>query len=232
MFLFVLFAYSALAFVSANVGIETNKSKCPSTSDDGIETLLAEFRAMFKKATSMKRERIHSERITLSEELFELGQITAQICHQNVATNAVFGTFLGDVSNLTQKMLAYCPRILAQMEMKEAKYRKPTNGQNARKKEAFFKFGTVVKAFSNELPEGPGKSALIELMNAKQLLPSDLFKLLFNKLSSLVDNNGLIDAKQSLENRIKMPKLPSASSVESAVRLCAGFSAIHLPLFS
>uniref|UniRef100_A0A183BMK9 TIL domain-containing protein n=1 Tax=Globodera pallida TaxID=36090 RepID=A0A183BMK9_GLOPA len=42
------------------------------------------------------------------------------------------------------------------------------NGQNAKQKVALFKFGALIKAFLNELPEEQAKSALVKLLASKQ----------------------------------------------------------------
>uniref|UniRef100_A0A914IE32 Uncharacterized protein n=1 Tax=Globodera rostochiensis TaxID=31243 RepID=A0A914IE32_GLORO len=121
--------------------------------------------------------------IDCSTKISQLQQKVAQICSQKIEQNdKSSASILADKSSLIQ--IGQCILGQLQLDEKEIIQNALANGQNAKRKVALFKFGTLIKAFLNELPEEQAKNALVKLLGSKeQVLPSDLIKMLLNKMT-------------------------------------------------
>uniref|UniRef100_A0A914I8I5 Uncharacterized protein n=1 Tax=Globodera rostochiensis TaxID=31243 RepID=A0A914I8I5_GLORO len=140
----------------------------------------------------------HWHLLERSAELFQMGQIATNICH-----NSNDGQNANDVAvdDLLQTISLNGQRILAQIKAKECKT--SAGGQNAKGNNELFKFGKYFKLFLAEMPEGQWKSELMELVkSAGKPLANDLLALLLlNKLNSFAEN-ALVEGKKSANSKL------------------------------
>ncbi|KAI3412121.1 hypothetical protein GPALN_002163 [Globodera pallida] len=97
-----------------------------------------------------------------SANISQLQQKVAQICSQKIGQNdKLSASILADKSALIK--IGQCVLGQLRLDEKQIIQNALANGQNAKQKVALFKFGALIKAFLNELPEEQAKSALVKL---------------------------------------------------------------------
>uniref|UniRef100_A0A183BPF8 Secreted protein n=1 Tax=Globodera pallida TaxID=36090 RepID=A0A183BPF8_GLOPA len=167
----VFFALALLMLSSHGVDVASKTvpmPKTPTESDDELGTALAagceQIRGIKKDAQFEKAGPF----------IGQLGQVVAEACAEQNANKG----FEQREARLIQMLATNGPLILAQIKMEE-------NGKKKAKKLAEFD-----AYLNNELPQGPLKNALTELLGAKQhLMPSDLLALLLNKMNTFGQNS-------------------------------------------
>uniref|UniRef100_A0A914GZI1 Uncharacterized protein n=1 Tax=Globodera rostochiensis TaxID=31243 RepID=A0A914GZI1_GLORO len=143
---------------------------------NNYEQLVAEFKALMKSGGMQENYNAVTD------------WALSKICKIIDETDSISILSNNELTSIIQTLVLNGHRILDQMKLKEGEM------QNAKQKEALFKFGTAVKVLLDELGAAKilsgGRNKLVQLLETKEKkllpLPSDVYALVLHKFTPFI----------------------------------------------